>query len=280
MKLPFEYEFRNTDQLLIVAGGERRQDGDTEWMQSRIDAVHRVRLQMDSHDQSNAWQDRLSASVGFTPSFIRELTEALAGGLSNDASVVDWKNWYVDWLTARNDKLPKLIRSETLDSFLGTSYKKLETEQAKGQMICSTVFTLLDLWMSGEALREIELATGTKQTLLKTCERARDFVSDVVPELSYLFGVPSLVAQAMINEGLIEGEVPVSLSLLSVCVKEGLDSSEKAVLRASMEGIANRRSVHREFEELSKHLPPTSSFEDFSSIQARLEVAKSIRLLI
>lgn len=92
--------------------------------------------------------------------------------------------------------------------------------------------------------------------------------------------MPSLVAQAIINEGYFEGEAPVSLSLLSVCVKEGLDSAEKAVLRASMEGIVNRRSVHREFEALSKHLPPASPPEDFSSIQARLDVAKAIKLFI
>jgi len=117
-------------------------------------------------------------------------------------------------------------------------------------------------------------------TLLKTCERARDFVSDVVPELSYLFGVPSLVSQAMIDEGYFEGEVPISLSLLSVSVKEGFDSAEKAVLRASTEGIVNRRSVHTEFEALSPHLPPASGSEDFASIQSRLDVAKSIRLFV
>lgn len=145
------------------AAFKRRQDGDTEWMQSRIDAVHRVRSEMDSHDQSSAWQDRLSASIGFMPSFIRELAEALAGGWSNDASVVDWKKWYVDWLTARNDKLPKLISSETLDSFLGTPCKKLENDHSRGEMICSKAFTLLDLWMAGEALRDIELAAGPSQ---------------------------------------------------------------------------------------------------------------------
>ncbi len=262
------------------AAYKRRQSGDSDWIRSRIDAVHRVRSDMDSLDQSSAWQDRLSASIGFMPSFIRELAEAFAGGWSSDASVVDWRNWYVEWLTAKNDKLPKLIRSETLDSFLGSPYKELEDEHAKGQFICAKLFPLLDLWMSGEALREIELAAGTQPTQLKTCERARDFVSDVVPELSYLFGVPSLVAQAMINEGYFEGEVPLSLSLLSVSVKEGFDTAEKAVLRASMEGIVNRRSVHAEFEGLSKYLPPADGPEDFRSIQSRLDVAKAIRLFV
>ena len=255
----------------------RRRDDDAEWIQNRIDAVHRVRLQMDSHDQSNAWQDRLSASVGFKPSFIRELAEALAGGWSNDASVIDWKTWYVGWLAARNDKLPELIRSETLDRFLGTFYKNLENDQAaKGEMICATVLSLLDLWMSGEVLREIERVVGTKPTLPKTCEKAREFVSGVVPELSYLFGVPSLVAQAMIDDGCIKGEVPVSLALLSSCVKEGLDCAEKAVLRTSMKGIVNRRSVHREFDRLSKHLSVARGPEDFGGIQARLAAAKAI----
>lgn len=263
-----------------LAAFKRRKDGDADWVQSRIDAVHRVRSEMDSHDQSSEWQDRLSASIGFMPSFIRELSEAFAGGWSNDASVVDWTKWYVDWLTARSDRLPKLIRSETLDSFLGTPYKKLEDDRAKGEMICRSVFALLDLWMSGDALREIELAVGTKPTLLKTCERARDFVADVVPELSYLFGVPSLVVQEMIKEGNFEGEVPVSLSLLSVCVKEGLDSAEKAVLRTSMNGIVNRRSVHREFDALSEHLPRARGREDFASIQARLDTAKAIKSFI
>lgn len=257
---------------------KKRQAGDSQWMQSRIDAVHAVRSKMESPDTSRGWQERLSTSIGFPHSFIQSLAEAFAGGWANDGSVVDWRKWYVDWLTAQNDQLPRLIRTETLEGFLGTPYKKLADNQARGEMICAALFDLLDLWMSGAALREIEIAVGTKPTLLKTCERARDFVSDIVPELSYLFGAPSLVAQAMINEGLFEGEVPVSLSLLSACVKEGLDTAEKAVLRANTEGLVNRRSVHREFETLSAHLQPASAPEDFGNIQARLENAKAIKL--
>ena len=255
-----------------------RQQGDIEWTQSRIDAVHDVRTRMDSQDGSSGWQDRLSASIGFAPRFVRELADAFAGGWSHEASVVDWKTWYVDWLCARSDWLPKLIRNETLESFLGTSYKNLEDDQTRGEMICDTVFTLLDIWMSGRPLGEIELAMGTKPNLLKTCERARDFVSDIVPELSYLFGTPSLVAQEMIDEGIFEDEVPVSLSLLSVCVKEGFDNSEKAVLRTTMNGIVNRRAVHREYEALSEHLPPANGIEDFSDIQNRLDTAKAIKM--
>lgn len=260
------------------AAFKRRQLGDIGWMQSRIDAVHTVRSKMDQFDKSSGWQDRLSASIGFSPSFVRDLAEAFAGGCANDASVVGWKCWYVDWLSARKDMLPKLIRTETLESFLGTPYKKLEDNQTRGEMISESLFDLLDLWMSGAELREIELAVGTKPSLVKTCERARDFVLDIVPELSYLFGVPSLVAQAMVDEGLLGGEVPLSLSLLSACVKEGLDSSEKAVLRSSMDRIVNRRSVHTEFNALAEHLSPASGPEDFSEIQARLQNAEVARL--
>lgn len=262
------------------AAFKRRQQGDDDWIQSRIDAVRDVRTRMDTQVGTIGWQDRLSASIGFSPRFVRELADAFASGWSHEASVKDWKTWYVDWLCARSDWLPKLIRNETLESFLGTPYKKLEDDQSRGTTICNSVFPLLDMWMSGRPLAEIEIAMGTKPKLLKTCERARDFVSDIIPEISYLFGAPSLVTQAMIDERILEGEVPLSLSLLSVCVKEGFDTSEKAVLRTSMNGIVNRRAVHREHEALAAYLPTTSGVEDFSDIQSRLDTAKAIRLLI
>ena len=262
------------------AAFKRRQQGDDDWVQSRIDAVHEVRTKLDTQVGTIGWQDRLSASIGFSPRFVRELADAFASGWSHEASVIDWKTWYVDWLSARSDWLPKLIRNETLESFLGTSYKKLEDDQSRGEMICNRVFALLEIWMSGRPLAEIELAMGTKPKLLKTCEGARDFVSDIIPELSYLFGTPSLVTQAMIDEGIFEDEAPLSLSLLSVCVKEGFDSSEKAVLRTSMNGIVNRRAVHREYDALAPHLPPISGVEDFSSILNRLNSAKAIKLFI
>jgi len=71
-----------------------------------------------------------------------------------------------------------------------------------------------------------------------------------------------------------------SLSLLSVCVKEGFDRSEKAVLRTGMIGIINRRAVHREYEALAEHMPSASSVEDFTDIQNRLDTAKAIKLVI
>ena len=269
-----------TSELLArsFAAFKRRGQGDDDWIKTRVDAVRDVRTMMDTQVGTIGWQDRLSASIGFSPKFVRELADTFELGWQHDASVEKWKTWFVDWLCERKDRLPMLIRSETLESFLGTPYKKLEDDQSRGKMICETVFTLLDIWMSGRPLVEIELAMGTKPNLLKTCERARDFVSDIVPELSYLFGTPSLVVQAMIDERKLEDKVPVSLSLLSTCVKEGFDSSEKAVLRTSMNGIVNRRAVHRECEALAAYLQPASGVEGFSGILNRLDTAKLTRL--
>ena len=259
------------------AAFKRRGQGDDDWIKTRIDAVRDVRRRMDRQLGTIGWQDRLSASIGFSPNFVRELADAFEWGWRHDASVKEWNKWFVGWLCERKDWLPKLIRSETLESFLGTPYKKLEGDQSRGEMIFKTVFPLLDIWMYGRPLVEIELAMGTKPNLLKTCERARDFVSDIVPELSYLFGTPSLVVQAMIDEKKLEDKVPVSLSLLSICVKEGFDSSEKAVLRTSMNGIVNRKAVHREFEALAVYLQPASGVEGFSAILDRLDTAKFTR---
>jgi hypothetical protein len=42
------------------------------------------------------WADRLAAAAGVPIAIIRELGEALAGPLSHDAPMLDWRNWFVD----------------------------------------------------------------------------------------------------------------------------------------------------------------------------------------
>jgi len=47
----------------------------------------------------------------------------------------------------------------------------------------------------GKPLTDLEEALGTPVDKLKTCIGARKFVLRVLPELSYLFGVPALLTQ-------------------------------------------------------------------------------------
>jgi hypothetical protein len=262
-----------------LAAYQASKRGELDWIESRVNSVNLVRAEYLTDEAHASWEERLAAASGLPVAIITELGVALSGGASLTASTQEWCDWFVAWLMAKSSQLPTLIRNESLESFLGTTYKVLKTDDERGKLAADCIFGLLSQWMSGSPLSDIERAFGTEEKHLKTCEKARDFVLDIIPELAYLFNLPSQVFNAMSQDKGAELELPFNLAVLGSCVKEGFDRSEKLVLKGIKDKKAGRRYIHRDFQSIEQYLTPAVAGENYADVADRLGNAIALKLL-
>jgi hypothetical protein len=250
-----------------------RARGDQAWVDTRIEAAITARRADPEAPEVLTWADRLAAAAGVPVAIIRDISEAFAGSLRHDAPMLEWCNWFAEWLGERPRLIPALIRRESLEGLLGTKYKKLEEDEERGQYAFSYLVRLLGCWMAGNTLADLERAFGTEEHLVKKCETAREFVLRIVPELAYVFGLPGQVFRALAAHNGEQVDPPLGLVTLGPCVREGIDKIEKLALRQYRRGRVSRRAVHREFAIIEPYLGPSVLGENFPGVIGRVESA-------
>jgi hypothetical protein len=246
--------------------------GDQTWLATRLEAVLIARRNYSDPSQILTWADRLASTVGLPVSFIRDLGLPLSGAIRTEASVVDWRDWLEQWLIERPSLLPMLIRRESLEDLFGTRYKNLLDDEQRGRHVAPIIFELLRLWMSGSAISTIEASFGSESPLGK-CEKARKFVLRILPELSYIFSLPSLILRAINADRGIQHEPPLALDKLSICIRDGFDTIEKLALRSYLREHQSRRSIHREFATIQMYMGPRAIGEEFIGTTNRIQNA-------
>ncbi|MFM0363053.1 DEAD/DEAH box helicase [Paraburkholderia sediminicola] len=253
-----------------------KQQGNAQWIQSRIEAAMALRRADPDTPLVLTWADRLAASAGIPVAIIRELGEPLSGSVNPTATTSDWYLWLVDWLSQRPQLIPQLIRRESLEGMFGTVYKKLEDDQSRGTYAVGHIFSLLNRWMAGDTLADMERAFGTKEARIGKCEAAREFVLRLLPEISYIFSLPAQIFRAIAIENGRKADMPLVLDLLGSCVRQGFDDADKLVLRQYLPGQTARRAVHRKFTEIAPVLPVRVAGEDFGRALKRVAQAVEI----
>jgi hypothetical protein len=257
-----------------------RARGDEVWLKARIQAAIDLRRSEQEAPDASSWADKLAAAAGIPTDVIRELSIPLSGTIRSEATVVEWRDWLMDWLSTKPELIPQLIRRENLEGLLGAPYKKLETDGERGKHALPILRLLLAGWMSGATLSDLELAFGTPMHRLGNCEIAREFVVRLVPELAYVFALPAQIFKAARAAlGLEAQEPPLDLGLLSLCVREGVDDVEKLALRQAHRGRVNRRAIHRQDKEIRGFMHERQPLEPFSSVITRVQAAISASAL-
>lgn len=258
-----------------------RSRGDQAWLDSRIEAAITARRADPEAPEVLTWADRLAAGAGVPVAIIRDLGEALAAQpLSDNALMLDWRAWLLAWFEQRQHLIPSLIRRESLEGLFGSKYKNLEHDEARGQYAFPILARLMDRWMAGDTLADLERAFGTEERLIGKCEAAREFVLRLVPELTYIFGLPAQVFRASTAENGKAVDPALALGTLGACVREGFDKLEKLALRQYRKGRIPRRMVHREFARIEPYLSPAVPGESFPAVIGRIESAVGLSDLI
>ena len=246
-----------------------RMQGNVQWIESRTTAA--IKLRNADPDLTNSWIDQIAAASGISARILTKLTQhLLATASATPPTTAGWRTWLLAWLRGNAGDIPKLIRQESLEGLFGSTYKKLEGDEAKGLYAIQEFERLLPSWMAGATLAALELAAWTAPNRLGKCETAREFILRIVPELSYLYGIlPQLYATLFT----MEPEVPIALATLGAAVREGVDQPEKVALRQIRSRRLNRIAVHREYQAIAGYVSPSGPTEAFSDLVDRVRTA-------
>ena len=251
----------------------RARDDET-WVHTRIEAALGARRADPTATEDVAWAERLAAAAGLPIAVIRALGESLdERPVAEGASVSDWRDAMFDWLDERPELVPTLLRREALEGLWGGAFRRLQDNATRGRFALPILRRLSREWMAGSTLSRIETEFGTPAERLGTCEAARKFVLRIIPDLAYLFGLPSQVIRASATETDLPTYWSLSVETLGTCVREGYDRPEKLALRSIREGRLSRVAVHRDFARLSGFLDAPPEFEDFRGLRRRMQRA-------
>lgn len=249
-RLPISYEqetSRNTvrEYLQRTMGAfTEASQGNTEWLSLSSDAVARFHADF-AADANPDWIDKLAASAGVERSVIRSLDAyTLRSCPDNFADVEEWVEWVFGWLAEEPALVPQLLRRQTLESLFEKSYVQLPSDQDRGQWAIPKLRELLRMWMEGKSLVDMEMSPVVGSAASEKCKFARIFVLRVVPELSFIFGLPEQFTRAKRVADGVEAESSASAAKLSVCVKEGFSEVELLALSYVINLTKVRRSVH------------------------------------
>lgn len=246
--------------------------GDLNWISSRVASA--IDLRNADPNITHSWIDQVAASSGIQARILTGLSQHILSTASTVApNIAAWRDWLLAWLRVNAAEVPQLIRRESLEGMFGTPYKNLANDAAKGQYALAEFEKLLPQWMSGATLVKLEQLAGTESHRLGKCERAREFVLRIVPELAYLFGMlPKLYASIF----MMQASLPIALVTLGAAVREGVDQPEKVALRQVLGRRLNRVAVHREYANIAAHLQPGNPVESFPELVERVRSANDL----
>ena len=154
----------------------------------------------------------------------------------------------------------------------GSKYKALTTVEEKGRFAAPVFAALLPKWMGGAPLATIEAEFGTKPHRLGYCEKAREFVLRIVPELAYLYGLLPQIYSMLFP---VEPLLPAAVATIGAAVREGVNMPEKVALRQVRRRL-NRVAIHREFAAIAPHLAASAPREPFARVFDRVRNAVEV----
>ena len=253
-----------------------RKAKDTEaWIESRVEAA--VAFARGSDELTE--DARASRELASTTGVPEEIVAALKHSLDTDrpdlqANTRVWSTWMIDWLESHPVSLERLLKPGDLESQFGKPYRDLQMPVERADYAVPLIRLLLDAWMSGKTLNEMQalLPPNARQKSFST--GARKFVTKLIPSLSYFFSVPALILKSQAADAGIEDyEPPPSVALLGNCVRRGYDCVEKVAVSTHLRSKLARRALHRQFALAEPYLADAPENESWNDVLDRVERA-------
>nr|WP_256490850.1 DEAD/DEAH box helicase [Sphaerotilus sp. FB-5] len=277
-RLPISTQNSDVDgpaELLLkksFAAFKLRKQAQEDQLTDRIDCALRARRKLQELDEEPDWADKMAANYGAPSEVFREIWARLETSPPAGRTTLDWFTWTVKWLTERPVVVSQMIRRESLDGFMGESFKSCDDDKERGERAVHAVLAALKAWFDGKTLAEIQKLKPTVQQQ-KHFEQARRFVLRVLPELAYVFSLPDLVCRHLVAEGSSSDMAEltsVELEKLGSCVREGYDTVEKLALAKIRGKTASRIRVHRQWKEMDWWMAPKVPGESWQELFERV----------
>jgi len=215
--------------------------------------------------EAETWRDDLAHRTGIALELIDELHEQLILRFESPLTETEeWIRWFFDWLGSSD---------YWVDALLGHRLSPaLRDDLGQGDLFGSRLAEIVWSWMSGETLRQLNTRLGGKANNPGKCSKARKFVLKLVPELAFAAGLATRIRRHQIEEA-GEGDMPLTLATLGLCVREGLPEPEVAALRLITSGAESRQSLLRQWNLIRHHAPTRTVNETFSRTRRRVTTA-------
>ena len=146
----------------------------------------------------------------------------------------------------------------------------------KGKYALPIIADLLDHWMQGAPLNEIEARYPDGPDRGK-CKHARHFALRLVPDIAFLAGLPARLLAARQSAQGQEVAVPLTLSTLASAVRQGCDSPECLAVRAiSSHRMVSRVGARARYEAIASHIKQADKAESFEETIQRVRTAAAL----
>jgi hypothetical protein len=255
------------------AAYRKRQDGKAAWIESRIDAALQRRDEL-APKQDLTWLERVAASAGLPYEVLASLAALVESSAFRGTSTECIEVLFA-WIEEHPSWLMHLIRPNDIEGLFGKDYRAIDGNAAKAKVAIPEIRPLLASWMAGEPLCDLERAIGTKEHLIKTCETARHFAVRLVPDLSFVAGLPARIMAAKAVAAAEDVVIPITLQTLSGVVRKGCASPEQLANAVHLKA-ESRPSARKAFKAIEHLIAPGDPFETFEDTLTRVRHAHDI----
>lgn len=192
------------------------------------------RNELDNLSEEYLWQKEIGIKTGLGPSIIIDLGNVVAQqGIETllSKSIIQLIDWFFEWLSTNEVSIEKIFtKQSTIDQIKKAVGLTPATIISDIHPKINILAYILKLYVQGEQLIVINTAipdvNNTDNTTFLT--KARDFVNRLLPELSFAFGLLSMILIERAKQiGIEKQNIPMDIKVLASCIREGFDSSNK-----------------------------------------------------
>lgn len=252
----------------------KRLAGKAEWIESRIASALARRAEL-APKQELTWLERVAASSGLSYDIVASLAELLDASDDFPGTSSDCIEMLFDWIEKRPEWLLQLIRPNDVEGLFGSEYRALKDDKKKGELALPRIKILLEAWMKGKPLCDLERAIGTAERSIKTCETARHFAVRLAADLAFIAGLPARILAAKALAAGEEPSIPITFLTLSGVVRKGCASPELLANALHLKG-ASRPAALAAFAHIQPYLRPGRGDESFEKVLARVRRAHTL----
>ncbi len=217
---------------------------------SEINNLLKRRNELDALSEDINWTKEISYKTGVDPNLILKLGNTLDQENFSDFinfSIIELIDWYFNWVQSDNDHINKIYtKQSTIDQIKQAIGIKVETE-GNNEIVkkLQLLKELLILYVKGSSLDKINKAISEQDDI--HLKKARNFVIRLVPEISFSFGLLSMVIiEKAQQKGVSKSELSWTIKMLASCIREGFDDVQKFFYKQRNK-LLTRVDTHNKF---------------------------------
>lgn len=240
-----------------------------DFFEQKIQTVQKRRKEILKEIIYPTWVLNVSIAMGLEPEIVSEVGDEIERiGFDNifARTLIELIEIPFDWMNLDINRIKKLFSKtsslENLLKILEIDKKKFEQNNSIPSFL--KIKDLLISWVTGDTYEKINDYIEIKRKVASEnyCDKARLFILKIIPEISFIFGLFSMIIkEKTIEKGSNPKNIPLTISTLSSCIREGLDSENKLAFKFKNRHLS-RIEIHRKFEEMNLNEINVSTFEE------------------